>query len=120
MFAQGVIPDIPATAWEQAVFVTLFVVFCLALVWGLLNWFSKQQAQWQAFIDKRDTDWQGWMDRAEVRATASMKGVTEALERIGEKLDQHDAKVDARIAAAKEVGEHASSARKTVPRNKPQ
>jgi len=113
--AQGV--TLPATAWEQGVFVALFVVFCLALIGVLMWWFSKQAKDWQVFIRERDVDWQQWMDRAEDRAAVSMDGVIQTLQRIGDKMDAHDSKVDARIAAIRENS--AAQPRKTIPRNKP-
>ena len=44
---------IPFTAWEQAVFVGLFIV----LVLWLLAWFSKQSDKWQQFIFQIDEKW---------------------------------------------------------------
>lgn len=48
---------IPFTAWEQAVFVALFVV----IIAILLKWFSSQQGKWNDFITKRDDQWQGFL-----------------------------------------------------------
>ena len=48
---------IPFTAWEQAVFVALFVV----IIAILLRWFSTQQGKWSEFISKRDDQWQGFL-----------------------------------------------------------
>lgn len=81
---------LPATAWEQAVFVALFVIFCLTLIGGLLSWFTRQQSQWQAFISKRDTDWQSWMDNAELRSAKQIDDVAKILQHISEQLEQHD------------------------------
>jgi len=58
---------IPFTAWEQAVFVAIFVVFVIAL----LRWFSNQQKQWQEFIQSRDTQWQSFLSAQ--RATDDQK-----------------------------------------------
>lgn len=44
---------LPFTAWEQAVFVALFIVFVISL----LTWFSKQSDKWQDFIVKIDDKW---------------------------------------------------------------
>lgn len=44
---------IPFTAWEQAVFVALFIVFVI----GLLSWFSKQSDKWQKFMFDIDEKW---------------------------------------------------------------
>lgn len=100
---------IPATAWEQAVFVVLFVVFVLYL----LNWFSKQQRQWQDFINKRDTDWQAWMDKNETRIAEKIREMSEILERIGNQLSEHDKHVDERIDKA--AGSKPTAQRKRTP-----
>jgi preprotein translocase subunit SecF len=47
------IQSIPFTAWEQAVFVVLFIVFVI----GLLVWFGKQSDKWQQFIAEMDDKW---------------------------------------------------------------
>ncbi|HPS40218.1 MAG TPA: hypothetical protein PL124_12435 [Candidatus Cloacimonadota bacterium] len=44
---------IPYTAWQQAVFVVLFIVIVIAL----LTWFSKQSEKWQAFIEASNEKW---------------------------------------------------------------
>ncbi len=48
--------QIPFTAWEQAVFVALFIVFVV----GLLTWFTKQSNQWQSFIAKIEEQWRSF------------------------------------------------------------
>ena len=45
--------SIPFTAWEQAVFVALFIVFVI----GLLAWFTKQSDKWQSFIANMEERW---------------------------------------------------------------
>lgn len=45
--------SIPFTAWEQAVFVALFIVFVV----GILSWFSKQSDKWQKFMFDIDDKW---------------------------------------------------------------
>lgn len=87
-----VIPDI---AWEQAVFVCLFII----LVIGLLRWFSKQQANWQDFINSQNAEWRGWMDKAEIRTATQMRNVTSTLEKLAEKLDRHDQRVMDKLEA---------------------
>lgn len=99
MTGEGV--NLPFAAWEQAVFVALFVVFCIALVAGLLNWFTRQQNSWQKFIQERDKDWQAWMDRSEARGAEQMAGVVRSLEHLSEKLEEHDRHVDERIEAVR-------------------
>ncbi len=98
------IQAIPYTAWQQAVFVVLFIVVVLVL----LNWQSKQQEKWQAFIQERDRQWQEWMKETNCQTTDAMEHVTEALEKLTHKidvtvvgkLDAHDSKVEDRINAA--------------------
>ena len=48
--------QLPFTAWEQAVFVALFIVFVV----GLLTWFTKQSNQWQSFIAKIEEQWRSF------------------------------------------------------------
>lgn len=87
---------IPFTAWQQAVFVVLFIVMVL----GLLAWFSKQQDNWQSFISKRDEQWQVWMKETNCQTTDSLEHMTKALEKLSEKFDTHDDKVEGRINGA--------------------
>ena len=44
---------IPEVAWEQGLFVVLFIV----LVVVLLRWFSAQQEKWQKFMNDMNTFW---------------------------------------------------------------
>ena len=99
--------SIPFTAWEQAVFVVLFII----LLAVLLPWFTKQQRSWQDFIDTqntrwqdaiKDTDarWQSWMKEQNLSQCESMKQITEAIEGLMVKLDEHDGKVEERFAHA--------------------
>ena len=50
------IESIPFTAWEQAVFVALFIVFVV----GLLLWFGKQSDKWQKFMFDIDEKWRAF------------------------------------------------------------
>ena len=58
---------IPMTAWEQAVFVVLFIV----LVVVLIRWFSTQQEKWQQFMNDMNASWQRFIEsqRKEERET---------------------------------------------------
>lgn len=107
MDASKVAEAIPFTAWEQAVFVGLFIV----LVVALLAWFSKENAKtqkfqdgqnvsWQKFLKDQNDQWQRWIERYNTEHVVAMKSVADALEKLGEKLDAHDEKVDMRIDAA--------------------
>lgn len=84
---------IPEPAWVQAVFVVLFIVFVIAL----LNWFGKQQDKWQKFIQERDVQYQAWMDKSECRTADQLESVAKTLQKLADKLDAHDDKVDQRI-----------------------
>lgn len=91
---------IPMSAWAQAVFVCLFIVFAVILFRLLSNqqeWYSEQQDKWQKFISARDIAWQDWMDRAESRTAARLEDVTEALGKVAEKLEAHDEKVISKL-----------------------
>lgn len=87
---------IPFTAWQQAVFVALFIV----LVVTLFTFFAKQQVNWQNFIQKRDQQWQDWMKETNCQTADAMERVTEALEKLSQKIDAHDDKVESRINSA--------------------
>ena len=56
MTGAEVAETIPFSAWEQAVFVALFIVFVV----GLLSWFSKQSKQWQQFMFDIDDKWRAF------------------------------------------------------------
>ena len=47
---------IPTIAWEQAVYVCLFIVVLIVL----LYWFSKQSKEWQSFIAALDDKWRAF------------------------------------------------------------
>lgn len=51
--------NIPAVAWEQAVFLVLFVVF----VAGVGAWFGKLSDQWQKTIIDLNTYWAEYNER---------------------------------------------------------
>ena len=95
---------VPITAWQQAAIVVLFI-FLLTLVFAfvrwLLNWTrgiqssaqeaqQKAQAEWQAFVERRDNLWQKWMDDQRSEDRATMCGVTDALKDLAEMQRDHD------------------------------
>ena len=47
---------LPATAWEQAAIIGIFIVF----VGILLNWFSRQSDKWQKFMFDIDEKWRAF------------------------------------------------------------
>ena len=102
-----VIASIPFTAWEQAVFVALFIV----LVLGLLAWFSKQSGKWQDFIERQNdrwqrsvdyqnAQWQTWMNEQNKRDTASMDKVIFSIQALTRSIETHDDKVEDRFNSA--------------------
>ena len=58
---------IPFTAWEQSVFVVLFIVLVIVLI----RWFSTQQEKWQKFMTGMNASWQNFIEsqRKEERET---------------------------------------------------
>ena len=66
---------IPASAWEQAVFVSLFIV----LVVGLLYWFTKQSDKWQAFMLEIDEKWRAFNKEQREENNACMTDVNSGL-----------------------------------------
>ena len=48
---------LPATAWQQGLFVCLFIVVLVIL----LRHFGKSQSDWQKFIQERDEQWQKFL-----------------------------------------------------------
>jgi hypothetical protein len=100
-------PSLPFAAWEQAVFVALFIVLVIAL----LGWFSKQQSSWQKFmddqnvrwqksIDSMNNQWQTWLADQNTRECESMTKVTASVDRLTDKLAEHDGKVEDRFREA--------------------
>lgn len=85
---------IPLTAWQQGGMVVLFVLAFFVL----LRYFASQQKSWQDFICKRDDQWQAWLNGRDRDHNAQLTQVTKALESIATKLEEHDDKVDQRIA----------------------
>lgn len=101
------VESIPLSAWQDAVYVCLFIVMIIVV----LGWQSRQQKQWQDFSDDQNTKWQNgiadldarwqrWLEKQNVRDRESMKSITEAIERLSVKMDAHDQKVESRISGA--------------------
>ena len=66
---------IPASAWEQAVFVSLFIV----LVVGMLYWFTKQSDKWQSFMLEIDEKWRAFNKEQREENNACMTDVNSGL-----------------------------------------
>lgn len=69
------VTQIPFTAWEQAVFVVLFIT----MVIGLLYWFSKQSDKWQKFMFDIDEKWRAFNREQRETNLQSMDCVENAL-----------------------------------------
>jgi hypothetical protein len=87
---------LPFTSWEQAVFVTLFAVFVIAV----LGWVTKIQGNWQRFIQQEDEKWRDWMDKQDEKNRNTLCDVTESLDKLTAMMIEHDNKVEARINAS--------------------
>lgn len=66
---------VPFTAWEQAVFVSLFIVF----VGALLAWFTKQNDKWQRFIAEIEEKWRQFSREQRQENNACMGEVKQSL-----------------------------------------
>ena len=66
---------LPFTAWEQAVFVAMFIVF----VGALLAWFSKQSDKWQKFMFDIDEKWRTFNKEQRKENNCSMTEVKDAV-----------------------------------------
>jgi len=126
------IPNIPFTAWEQIVAVTLFVVFVLFLLWMLLRYmlthFSKivnsidelvdkflkatelRDERFVSSLDKRDTRFEGQTTLTLIE----LRAVQAKLDILNNTLTDHDAKTDQALADMRTA--KANRAAKTVPR----
>ena len=66
---------IPQIAWEQAVYVSLFIVLIVVLV----NWFSKQSDKWQQFIEASNEKWRAFSEKQRNENNCAMGDVNESL-----------------------------------------
>ena len=66
---------IPFAAWEQAVFVALFII----LVVGLLGWFTKQSDKWQKFMLEIDEKWRAFNKEQRADNNCRMEEVNKAV-----------------------------------------
>jgi len=75
MSGADIVEAIPFSAWEQAVFVALFIV----LVTGLLYWFGKQSDKWQRFMFDIDEKWRAFSKEQREQNNCKMENVENAL-----------------------------------------
>ena len=66
---------LPATAWEQAAIIGIFIVF----VGILLAWFSKQSDKWQGFMLEIDEKWRAFNKEQREENNACMTDVNSGL-----------------------------------------
>ena len=71
--------SIPFTAWEQAVFVSLFIIFVMSLLAALLSWFSKQSDKWQLFIEASNEKWRAFNKEQREENNSCMAEVNKGL-----------------------------------------
>jgi preprotein translocase subunit SecF len=72
---ETVAESIPFTAWEQAVFVALFIV----MVCGLLYWFTKQSDKWQKFMFDIDEKWRAFNKEQRAENNCRMEDVNKSI-----------------------------------------
>lgn len=66
---------IPQIAWEQAVYVSLFIVLIVVLI----NWFSKQSDKWQQFIEASNEKWRAFSEKQRSENNCAMGNVNKGL-----------------------------------------
>ena len=66
---------LPATAWEQAAIIGIFIVF----VGILLAWFSKQSDKWQKFMFDIDEKWRAFNQEQREQNNCAMADVNASL-----------------------------------------
>ena len=67
---------IPTVAWEQAVYVCLFIVLIIVLI----NWFSKQSKNWQDFIEVSNEKWRAFNREQRTENNCAMNDVKGSLQ----------------------------------------
>ena len=97
---------IPFTAWEQAVFVALFIV----LVVGLLYWFTKQSDKWQSFMLEIDEKWRAFNREqreenncAMADVNASLSNLTRTTGDLARSVEEMRSDIQAHDKQAKEI-----------------
>lgn len=73
-----VVEAVPYSAWEQAVFVVLVIVFAIAL----LAWFTKQSDKWQAFIARMEEQWRAFNREQRKENNDCMQGLTDVIQQL--------------------------------------
>lgn len=110
----GSVPTIPASAWEQAVFVCLFLI----AIGIILSWQSKQNDKNQSFMERMNTSWQNFLEKHESKSDKALERVVDSINCLTDKIEDHDAHVDARVKAIRDAAILEASS-KTQPLPKP-
>lgn len=113
------VTQIPFTAWEQAVFVVLFIVFVI----GVLTWFTKQSDKWQNFIARMEEQWRIFNRDQRKENNECMQGLADVIQQLlmqVKEMREDDAvfheQFHAHDAQAKEILHEVKTNRKTPPK----
>jgi uncharacterized membrane protein YhiD involved in acid resistance len=97
---------IPQIAWEQAVYVSLFIVLIVVLI----NWFSKQSDKWQQFIEASNEKWRAFSEKQRNENNCAMGDVNESLSNLtrttgdlARSVEEMRSDIDAHDQQAKEI-----------------
>ena len=97
---------LPATAWEQAAIIGIFIVF----VGILLTWFSKQADKWQKFMFDIDEKWRQFNKEqreenncAMADVNASLSNLTKTTGDLARSVEEMRTDIQAHDAQAKEI-----------------
>ena len=97
---------LPATAWEQAAIIGIFIVF----VGILLAWFSKQSDKWQKFMFDIDEKWRQFNKEqreenncAMADVNASLSNLTKTTGDLARSVEEMRTDIQAHDAQAKEI-----------------
>ena len=113
------VTQIPFTAWEQAVFVVLFIVFVI----GVLTWFTKQSDKWQNFIARMEEQWRNFNRDQRKENNECMQGLADVIQQLlmqVKEMREDDAVFQERFRAhdaqAKEILHEVKTNGKTPPK----
>jgi uncharacterized membrane-anchored protein YhcB (DUF1043 family) len=97
---------LPATAWEQAAIIGIFIVF----VGILLAWFSKQSDKWQKFMFDIDEKWRTFNKEqreenncAMADVNASLSNLTKTTGDLARSVEEMRSDIQAHDQQAKEI-----------------
>ena len=97
---------LPATAWEQAAIIGIFIVF----VGILLAWFSKQSDKWQKFMFDIDEKWRTFNKEqreenncAMADVNASLSNLTKTTGDLARSVEEMRSDIQAHDKQAKEI-----------------